>query len=442
MIDTVAPYPSPDFSDPELLDKELLGGAFPHAIFAELRSFTPAMSRYEASLREIQFDLLRHDGLNLQGVDVTMHGNGIGFLKQVAYLPYRIRRADPEPIVVYDPLDHYTSIEYHGRSSRILGDAPIRDFYCSTIYYDPENPGLFGTKFVRDDDGNVVERYEAFVSLLDFSVYLLGRWPGDAVFDSRSFVGYTKGAAIYKCYVNDDYDELVSFTFDGAVYRVGGVEKLALPLGDSGCVAVVSGGVTIIFDQTLSAVHHTNGDYVTRNISESQPQSSYPFGAKIGGTIYYPRDAESAYAYRRRQDGSWSIRVVEYPLWMFQKATKYDYVTDGWLHPLRSLGYNLIVRGVWAPSGIHRGDQLKGADRYGDLVERNNTLYHTFDFRRYTEVTDTRARDSFYGFCERVWTGGVGGIAGYLPYVIAVFDQDDKTVLQFEGFVFRIDQTP
>ncbi len=108
--------------------------------------------------------------------------------------------------------------------------------------------------------------------------------------------------------------------------------------------------------------------------------------------------------------------------------------------------YNWIKQGVHIATKLPKAKivRFKGSDIYADFVaaydkDNNQKLYHTYNFRRWEEVTDIRAVDRFYGMSSRVWMReGRDGEVGYMPYHISFFDKGDKMVLQFEGFVFMI----
>jgi len=335
-------------------------------------------------------------------------------------------------------------VEYRGYSLRDTGATFVKDLYCSIPYYDRRNPGLFGAKFVKDADGNIVRRFAAFVSLLDFAPSVLGEWPPDVNFDSRTYIGYVKGYAVYRCYVSDTEDELISFGLDGSVHRFGPAGSQCRPLGDYGCLVVASAGKTLILDGTLTPVFETDGDRCGSKITEATAWAPCPFGIKIGESFYYIRDEASSWKYTRTKT-RWHISVKKRPVWMYSKRVKYDYVTDNWTHePLKALGWNLIRRGLYVPSGIPtKKAQLKSSDNYGDFiqVEENGKreLYQSFDFRRWNKVTDPRAADRFYGMMGRIWIApGLSDIAGMMPYTISFFDHGDKMLFQYDGFVFSM----
>ena len=443
--DKTVPYPNPDYSDPDLLAKEEINGSFSIAVIDEVKHFRPAMERYEGTVDDLKNSRFLRGKYDLQSVDMSFHSFGTDYIKQLSWQPLKVPYETPEPEIVYDPLKHYNHVEYHGLSSRDTGATFIKGLYCSTPYYDPEDPGLFGARSIKDADGNIVGRYTAFVSLLDFSPLILGEWPEDVNFDSRAYVGYVKGYAVYRCYVSDTEDELISFGLDGSVHRFGPVGKQCRSLGEYGCLVATSMGKTLILDGRLAKVTEIDGDWCSSNISEAASPVPYPFGVKIGRSFYYVRTDESSWKYTKTKKG-WHISKKEHPIWKFSKMVKYDYVTDNWMHePLKAMRWNLIRHGVSIPTGIPtKRALLKSSDNYGDFIETDDgdgtkKLYHTFDFRKWNEVTDSRAVQRFYGMMGRIWIKpGLSDITGMLPYTIAFFDQNDKMIFQFDGFVFSM----
>jgi len=446
----VAPYPNPDYSDPDLLTKEVTTGAFIPAIFQELASFRPPMERYEASLEDISDAMKLKGNFNLQAVEIELHNEGMGWVKQFAWLPYFESDAEPEPEIVYMPREHYGFVEYRGWSSEELNIPIVENFYASTPYYDKGNAGLFGTKVVKNEDGNIVERYCAFYSLVNGSISILGKWPDDIAFDSRVYIGFVKGAAIFSCYVSDTVRELISFDFEGGVHRLIGAGTISRPLGESGLLATTIGGDTAFLDTRLNEVSRVNGDFCSSTVGEATPNTPYPFGAKIGRAIYYPKDDEAGYKFVVTRGGPIASETTR-PIWTYRKAVKYDYSTDGWNYaPRKYLGYNLIRNGLFPitkmPCRKTEGEVcvFKGGDMYGDFVEveypdGKKSLWHTLDFEWWHTIDDERALDRFYGFWGRLWVAGrPDGIVGFMPYTMAVMDVDDKMVMIFDGFVFRI----
>jgi hypothetical protein len=450
-MERIVPYPHPDFSDPDLLTKELTNGSFIPAIFQELSSFRPPMERYNVTAENLTDIMALKGDFGPQIADPELYDRGMSHVKQVASLPYTVPDDKPEPETIYDPREHYNFVEYIGYSSTELSVPLVENLYCSTPYYDRANAGLFGFRFVKDADGNITDRYAMFVPLKTFKPVELARWPDGANFDSRSYVGYVKGAAVYACYVSATEQEFVSITLDGRVFRrtVSGGKQYR-PLGDHGCFVTTDAGRTVVYDIELKEVYSVDGDFCGSDVTLASGHTPYPFGSLIGDTFYYPHTDETGWKYRKAGSG-WSIAGTNKAIWKYNKAVFHDYLSDNWMNePLKAVRYNLIRHGIFVPVVLPynkaSGEKIdfRSSDPYGDFAmvtdaSEDRALKHTYDFRSWEAVTDSRAVTRFYGMWGRVWIDDrPDDIVGYMPYTMAVMDINDKMVLIFDGFVFRM----
>ena len=450
-MDRVVPYPHPDFGDADLLSKELINGSFAVAVVDDVKHFRPVLGRYEGSVDDIKMRMMAEGRFGPQAADLDMHSEGTPYLKQLAWLPYHEEDEGKDPEIIYNPTDYYTSVEYHGLSNQEVSTTFIKDIYCSTPYYDSKNPGLFGFKFIRDSDGNITDRLLAFFSLLDFSVSILGRWPDALAFDSRSPIGYVKGAAVFTAW-NGGGISVASMGLDGSVRVMDVDSSLVRPLGEHGAF-VAKNGTTKVYSWKFEVEADSRADFTSSNISSASSPVPYPFGVLINRAFYYPASETGSWKYRKRKEPDeygnwWTFHFIPHAVWKAQKMVKYDYVTDNWINePFARLNYNMLKHGVYTPamlpmvkSGTLR---LKSSDNYGDFAEIDGedgkSLVHTFDFRKWEYVTDQRAIDRFYGMMGRIWIDiGLSDVTGYLPYTMAFFDSGDKMIFQYDGFVFTM----
>jgi hypothetical protein len=461
--DKSIPYPRPDFSDPDLDTKEMVNGTFAKAVIDDVSHFRPVLDRYNVTENKLIERSLESGSLRPDAYDITMKDMTLAGVKEIAWQPYCVEDEEPEPEIVYNPLDYYSSVEWRGMNSTELNHIESSNnigYKLYTIYYDYDNPGLFGFKEIKDDNGNVTSRYAAFFSLVTERLLILGRLPDKYNIADAVYVGYVLGA--YMLRFNDDY---ISFRLGGGVHELSIPESSFSPLGDDGCIAIAAQGRTYIYNTKFEAQYfapppgsddeplpYKDGDYCSISTQASSGQAKYQFGTKIGRAYYFVKGESSSYKFKNTAAG-WMAGIIDSPVWKYAKRLKYDYATDNWLHPpLKTLHYNMIAHGVFVKNKMpphSKGDSIEFVDSgmYGDFVRvvspaGARSYYHTYDFRKWEPITGDAA-DMLYGCSDRVWTIGRGdGIRGLMPYALSVIDVNDlhggrKTVLQFEGFIFR-----
>lgn len=446
--DKSIPYPRPDYTDRDLLTKELINGTFSEAIIGEAKSFRPPLGRYNVTEEKLtDMSLLKGD-ITPQAYDIQMRDMSLDGAKELGWLPAKRQTDKPEPEVIYDPLKHYVFVEWVGiNSTDLQADIPSHNTATYNVdkpYYDDDNAGLFGFKTLKDSDGNVTDVYAAFYSLRDLTMTILGRLPDGLDLRDSLYVGYVKGAFILRFHGGT----YVSFTLNGEVFVAGGYTDYYTPLGDEGNIAIeTQGGNTAILDTRLEVLQLIDGGYCRRAGGFATGTTKYPFGTKIRGTYYFLRDDSSSYRFRRTKAG-WAASVIESEIWKFTKRLKYDYATDNWLQtPLKTLKYNVIVHGIYVQNRFPLRSRAKetsfiNSDMHGDFAKVGDAYYHTYDFRKWEEVTGDAATH-LYGCVGRMWTKGrQDGVSGLMPYTIAVKSVNDlqggkKTVLQYSGFIFR-----
>ncbi|ADV46413.1 hypothetical protein [Nitratifractor salsuginis] len=454
------PYPRPDYTDPDLISAEMANGTFAKAVLDDVSHFRPVLDRYNVTEdklveRSVESGAIKPEDYDLSMRDVTLAG-----VNETAWQPYYVELEDPEPEIIYNPIDFYTMVEWHGRNSTELPGIASDDttgYHLSTICYDDEKPGLFGFKEIKDEDGNIIERYAAYYSLITETLSILGRLPDGYDIQDATYIGYVRGAYI----LNFAGGRYVSFLFDGSVLQADGYSDRFAPLGEYGCFAVTDGSSTYIlntrFERQLFApplddpgavpTDSIPGDFCAAAMGLSSGPTKYPFGIRVGRSLYVAKDNNSSYRYRNTKRG-WMVATVNTPVWKYGKMLKYDYATDNWFHsPLKLLHYNMIAHGIFTRPTVPPHNSVgevsfPNSDRYGDFAKVGDTVWHTYDFKKWEKVTGDGA-DQLYGCSGRVWTKGRSdGIVGLMPYAIEIVDAIDpkggrKTVLVFEGFIFR-----
>ena len=451
------PYPKPDFSDPDLMLKEIANGTFAIALRQAVKKFSPVFDRYSANEAKLKDDMLRTGKLGAQAVDLSLHDEGMGLVKQLAALPLTRNEEDDKPEVVYDPREFYSKMEYRPFTTSELSVPYVDGVYCYIPYYDDENPGLFGTQTIKDADGNVEYRNIVFCSLKDYSISILGRIPDDLEYNSMTGAGYVKGAFV----AYFEPGSVVSFTLDSGVYRRDGVLSEVRNFGDSGCFAVTDGDSTFVLNTKMVEqdmlwlkegekpiiVKRLGGDYCTSSASSATGFTRYPFGVNIGKRFYFSKSETESYKWRKAKKG-WKVLAISKPVWKYNKLVKYDYSTDNWMNePGKLLGYNLIKHGVIVGpkyqvlKGNKESRIFISSCRYGDFVKVDGNGYHTYDFKVWNELPED-ATEILYGTYGRIWTRGRGdGIAGIMPYTFSIIssknsDGEKVMVERFRGFVF------
>ena len=462
--DSSIPYPRPNYSDSDLLTKELINGTFAKALLSELKSFKVPMDRYNVTEDDLTNISLAKGNITPQSYDISMRDLSLDGVKELGWQP-AIRKSNvPEPQVVYAPLKHYSFVEWAGINSTDLQDTiPSSNtalYDVSVTYYDDNNAGLFGFLTIKDDDGNVTDIFASFYSLKTLTMTTLGRLPDGLNLAGSTYIGYVKGAYIINFYGGT----YIGFTFNGEVNRLEGVSDHYTALGDDGVIAIENstGTKTLFFSNTLKQnvlvlndieeAEEIDGGYCIRGGGFATSPTKYLFGTKIGNTYYFLRDNDSSYKFRKTASG-WRADVVDSPTWKYTKRLKYDYATDNWLQPpLKTLKYNMIIQGLFVKNHLPKhddGDEVEfpNSDMHGDFArvvgaDGSRAYYHTFNFREWKPLTG-EASKHLYGCMGRMWTNDrADGISGLMPYTIAVKSVNDllgskKTVLQFSGFIFR-----
>lgn len=452
--DSSIPYPRPNYSDSDLLTKELVNGTFTKALFSELKSFKVPMDRYNVTEDDLTNISLTKGNITPQSYDISMRDLSLDGVKELGWQPATRKSNVPEPQVVYDPLKHYAFVEWVGINSTDLQDTiPSSNtalYDVSVTYYDDDNAGLFGFLTIKDTDGNVTDVFASFYSLKTITMTTLGRLPNGLNLAGSTYVGYVKGAYIINFYGGT----YVSFTLLGGVFTANNYSDYHTALGDDGLILIENNIATktYVLDNELNVIQEIEGRYCIRGGGFASSPNKYLFGTKIGNTYYFLRDNDSSYKFKKTASG-WRADVVDNPTWKYTKRLKYDYATDNWLqHPLKTLKYNMITQGLFVKNHLPKhddGDEVEfpNSDMHGDFArvvkpDGSRAYYHTFNFRKWKPLTG-EATTYLYGCMGRMWTNGrVDGVSGLMPYTIAVKSVNDllgskKTVLQFSGFIFR-----
>jgi len=449
--DNSVPYPRPNYKDKDLLTKELINGTFSTVILNEIQTFHAPLGRYNVTEDDLADMSILKGNFSAKDYDISMTDMTIDGLKELSWLPTKRVSTPGEPLVVYDPLKHYSFVEWVGISSTELGDIlsdATSEYDLRHLYYDDDNAGLFGFHSVKDAQGVATDTFAVFVSLKNYSMITLGRLGNEFDLSSSTFVGYTNGAFILN-FVGGTY---ISFTLKAEVFLVSGYSDIYTALGDDGCIAILSLAKTFILDSKLNVVGELQGDFCTKVGGFSSSPTKYLFGTKLGNTYYFLRDNDSSYKFRNASK-VWKAEIVNKRVWAYLKRTKYDYVTNNWLQkPLKTLKYNMIAQGLFVkstmpPHGKEDEVLFPNSDMHGDFARVNKSngikeYWHTFNFKEWKPLLG-EATTYLYGCMGRVWLKNrVDGVAGLMPYTIAVKTVSDgagnyKTVLQYSGFIFR-----
>lgn len=452
--DKSIPYPRPDYTDGDLISKEMVNGTFANAIIDDVKHFRPVFDRYNVTQDKLTDRSILKGNMTPAAYDITITDVSLDRIKELGWQPAKRPVNDPDPEVVYDPLKYYSFVEWSGISNTDLqADIPSSNtvlYNIDTPYYDEDNPGLLGFKTIKDSNGNTTDVYAAFYSLKELILSNLGRLPNGFDISGSTYIGYVNGAFI----LNFTGGSYVSFTLNGEVSIVNDLSDYFTPLGDDGVFAVESslGLKTYIMDAKFTKLQELDGRYCVRGGGFTTSPTKYPFGTKIASTYFFLRDDTSSYKFRRKRTG-WHVEVKDTAAWKYTKRLKYDYATDNWLQkPLKTLKYNLIRKGLFVKNGMPPHDkndviEFINSDMHGDfarVVKLNGSkvYYHTYDFKRWEVVTGDAATH-LYGCMGRIWTKGRNdGVSGLMPYTIAVKSINDllgskKTVFQFSGFIFR-----
>jgi hypothetical protein len=442
----VAPYPSPDFSDPDLLTKEVTSGAFIPAIFRELASFRSPMERYEASLQDISDAMKLKGNFNPQAIDIELHDEGMGWVKQFAWLPYFESDMEPEPEVVYDPMKHYAAADYSPFGRTELSVPYVENLFCNIPYYDKANAGLFGYREERDSDGNVTARYLMFYSLVNGTIKEISDM-SDIDWGAIYNPGYVKGGLL----IRDGTSAYTYhfFSLDGSRYAFPSCTGNCVTFGDSGEFAIEDSANTFIYNAKGEEIGRVGSLACGSSDQLINGVTPYPFGTKIGRTFYYAKSENESWQWHKEK-GKWKARIVNAPIWKYSTMTKYDYWQDGWMtDAIKPFGYNLRKNGIFVAPVIpckkpNRPEcDFRNADRYGDFIVRTSggkkKLLHTMDFRHWEEFPD-EAANAFYEGQGRIWVDGrTDNIVGFLPYAMEVrsYSSDESVMLTFHGIIFR-----
>jgi len=449
MEDKKIPYPRPNYEDKFLFSKELTAGVFVDAIFDETRKYAPAMMRYSARISDIYTQKLATN-FN-ESSDILIGTYDLGALKQAAWLPMFVRHdKERSADIVYYPLDYYDDFEFF--NGYIDTGAPAVGVRFTIPHYDKHNAGLFGLKLDNDTVTSVW-----FLSLKDYSIRKLGDIPSELRGVHFDYAGYMKGAAPFVFDTGGSFTYLL-FDFDGSVHRIDGAKSRTIgALGDLGAIALLfdNDNKTSIFNSKGELEHVVPGDFITSYYDTIDGVRPYPFSAKVGKSVYRLRDENSCYKFKKTNSG-WKISIKQRPIWAYSKRHLYDYSTDNWINDnfgLKFLHYNFILNDI-DTKDIKRLPCYKtgkfckftGSDEYADFVEVWNShdsrsgakLYHTFDFHRWDEITDTEAVNGFYENWCRIWVDGrADDIVGFLPYAMESYDIDGVVKIYFKGFIFR-----
>ncbi len=453
------PYPRPDFLDDDLITKEMVNGTFAKGMIEDVKHFRPVLDRYNVTQDKLTDRSVLKGSMSPQAYDITLSDPTLSGIQENAWQPHYVEHEPNDPEIVYNPLDHYSFVEYKPYSTTDLPIPLIDDVRLDIPYYDRDNAGLFGFKEIKYQDGNITERYAAFCSLKDYSITILGKVPASVVFDSRTYVGYVKGALV----MHFEPDMYVSFTLDGSVYTLTGMPSRFVNFGDHGCFAAEGSTHTFVYNTKLEAQDVVTKDsdgnpvvsksidglYCQNNVTAASSYTQFPFGIELNGNFYFAKTEGSSNKWWLSSLG-WRVEVVNKPIWKYQKKLKYDYATDNWLYtPLKTMKYNMIKHGVFVsnklPCSKDSGDEcyFKSSDPYGDFVTSGGKMWHTYDFKRWEEVTGD-APNKFYGMWGRIWVKGRSdNISGFMPYIFAITDVKDpatgnkKMVAKFDGFIFR-----
>jgi len=452
--DSSIPYPHPDYTNSELLTKELINGTFVKVLMGELKSFKVPMSRYRVTEDKLIENSLIKGDISPQAYDISQRDFSLDGVKEIGWQPAKRKSNIPDPIVIYNPLKHYVFVEWVGiNSTDLQSTIPSSNtvlYDVDVLYYDYNNAGLFGFKIFKDANGNITDRFAVFYSLKKLTMTTLGRLPNGLNLSGSSYVGYVKGAYILNFYGGT----YVSFTLLGKVFTAYNYSDYYTTLGDDGLILIENNisTKTYVLNNKLEMIQEINGGYCKRNGLFSTAPTKYPFGTKINSTYFFLKDDTSSYKFKNSKRG-WIASVVKAPIWKYAKRLKYDYATDNWLQkPLKTLKYNLITQGLFIKNNLpphNKGDTIEfvNSDMYGDFArvvkpDGSRIYYHTFNFRKWKPLIG-EASTYLYGCIGRVWTSGrVDGVSGLMPYTIAVRSINDfaggkKTVLNFSGFIFR-----
>ncbi len=432
----------------------MVNGTFADAILDDIKSFRPVFDRYNVTQSKLIDITMLKGNFSPADYDISITDISMDRVKELGWQPAKRVESKPEPVIVYNPLNHYVFVEWVGINNTDIQDivpsSNNQTYYLNILYYDDDNPGLFGFCTIKDDDGNITDVYGVFYSLVDMEVTPLGSVPTGYEISDGTYIGYTQGAFIFN-YTGGRY---ISYRLDGSMFVIEGLSDYYTPLGDDGAVAIEDANRenTHILDTKLDIVQTVEGRYCARAEGFTTNPTKYPFGTKIGNTYFFLIDDSSSYKFKPTKNG-WIIEVKNSGVWKYAKRLKYDYATDNWLQtPLKTLKYNLIRRGLFVMNKMpphDKGDKIEfiNSDMYGDFVrvvrEDGSRVYlHTYDFKKWEEVTGDAATH-LYGCIGRVWTRKrADGVSGLMPYTISVKSVSDgqggkKTVLQYSGFIFR-----
>lgn len=383
-----APYPQP-YNDEALLVKELIHGVLPDAMAASLRAGDSPLRRY-GQLDDVWRikERIAKGSMSPYDYDTDIIIWDLPRVRQVAWLPYIIeviRKGEPKKI--YDPRRYYNALRY--QKIRIDYDMPDFEGRAQTDYYDPINPGIHGIF----TDGNA--HFVGFFSLLTMRFYRLGNIPSDIDVTRCESVEYVRGAILYRC--DGTY---LSFDFQGGVHRLDGKGD-AIALADFERIVIEDGGGYAAYDARLTPTGEVFGD--VRPMATAYRHNPYGAGAKIGDAIYLPK-----------KDGAWrwirgkrlKVKPVSTPLWRYNKRTLYDYCSDGFERSdkIGCMRYNLKRYGVLAPKTRYPSKATyKSPDIYGEFVDTDDGVYHTYDFRHWRKLEEV---DTMHTFRARIWVRG------------------------------------
>jgi len=447
-MEVLTPYPSPNYGDNTLLSKELANGSFFKALAGDVLAGRKPMRRY-TDMSEIDL-LIEYAGkeIRLDAISKDMHIFDIAKLKEVAWLPYYVKEESSKLEVVYDPSKYYRSYRYKNDTVKIgtYSGTSYDGVRIDTPYYEPERAGLAG--FKKNGNGDVTEVW--YYSLTDGSIRKLGDIPQDLVGKYTEILPYVKGIVLVRCTIDYDTNDYVylGYTIDGGYNRIEGMGGGYCAFGDYGELAIETkdGANTIVYDSAMTSIQMISGNFVKAYTDSAINYTSMPFGIKVGSSLYYVRDENSSYKWKRRRDG-WVVSIKNKPVWKYNKMHLYDYSTDGFLNtPLKFYHYNFRMHGVIEPPVAYPDKDVaveyryENADNYGDFViakyqDGSKKLFHTFDFKRWNECQTIAGGFLVKG---RLWIQGRNDdLVGIIPRDIAIVCDSGEIHYHLNGYELR-----
>ncbi len=450
LFEILIPYPRPNYRDPDLISKEVVNGTLAKVLRDDIAHFRAPGDRYATSADDLIAQSLARRGTKPQDLSYDIEDNGIGGLKEMAWLPMFAEAGECRPRVVYDPKKLYNDFAYIDEGFRL--PVPYTKGLTATIpHYDPNDPGLWGGYKRTDDDGHVTECKRGFFSFSTGEFRFLVDVP-KKICDGSLWINshlYIKGGLIFVA-VTSGGKQLMSLDMDGRFHELSETFREVKSLGDFGYVAAATtDGRTKILNEKLETVQELDGNYLSANVpGEVSGQQRYRFGAVVNGAIYYAKDADSSYKWWKKRDGV-GVKAVKSPIWRYNTAVKYDYVTNEYtakaFKTIDKLHYNKR-RGCFQPK-LHlpkheAGDKVyfAGWDGFGDFVTVQGSdgkcrVWHTYDFKKWELAFDNRCE--LYDATERMWfkRPAFNGLYGFTPLQIIVRPRDTGAAQYMELYM-------